>query len=365
MTSQPTQSDEMRQARTVFVALAATLLLIGLAIGFFAAQLGPPVGDLTRIAGKSERAFGWQGEMQKFEADHFRKLPLVDLIARGTQGGIVVFGDSFTDAEEPGTSWLNTLYAQTGQPIDFVEYSTLTDVLDLLASAALQQSPPQTIILQMGERTVLRRALPIDIDDGCTVPPPLSRLDAAAQDLAQVAWTRRTAFDGFDELMSWGALALRRQIFASDKVVQVPLTTDTLFSSQAADQLLIYHSDILRHAPQALYPLSLEQAENRIICGIRHVMAQAGDIDIVLLVAPDKRSIYTDWFDATLPAKAIDIETTLRGQFGDRYVDVFDSLREDVREGRQDVYYPNDTHWNARTAQKVGQMVAKLISEVR
>lgn len=351
------------KARSISVALALTMLLAGLTLALVALRLGPPIGDLTRISGLAERHYGWRNTFQKYEQDHFRKLLLETLISDGSQEGIVVFGDSFTDAELDHTSWINSLHEHTGQPIDFVEYSTLTDVTDLLTSPTFQTAPPKAIILEMAERTAFRRAKPLMDNANCAVPRPPRKLAPTAKNLNQVPFTRRDNFNSFDELMSWGALALRRRVFASSKTVVLDLNRDDLFTSVESDKLLIYHSDIMRHEKSALYPLSVESAQKGIICALRHVINMASeDTEVYVLVAPDKRSIYAPWTTNILPAKAIEILDFLPGTLNGRYIDAYDSLRRSVEKGTKDVYFPNDTHWSVATAREIGSIVSQIVT---
>jgi len=174
-------SDQSRNisAKQACIILAAAMVLCGAVLATVALQLGPPIGDLTRIGGLAERSYGWQRTGSQYTKDHFDKRPLASLIAEGGRGGVLVFGDSFTDAEQPGTSWLNTLHAQTGEAIDFVEYGTLADVLDVMAAPSVKARPPKAIIIQMGERTVFRRALPLMDGANCAMPTTPKPMDVS------------------------------------------------------------------------------------------------------------------------------------------------------------------------------------------
>lgn len=350
-------------ARQVCLALAGVALLSAIALASFAISLGPPEGDLTRIGGLSERRFGWQRTGAQYAQDHFRKLPLDQLLAEGPDGSIVVFGDSFTDSAKSGTSWLNALYEQTGARIDFVEYSTLTDVVELMSSPSFQANPANVIILQMGERTIFRRAQPLIGAGDCALPPPPKPFEAKAAEVELLPWTLRTRFDSFDELMSWGALALRRRVFDTGKTVVVDLDRDDLFTSSRPDKLLIYQSDIIRHTPEALFPFSPDEAGQGVICALRQVInLGAGRTEVYVLVAPDKRSVFEPWTTSELPPKAIRFLDLLPGTLNGRYIDSFQAIRQDIDSGVKDVYFPNDTHWNDETARNIGRIVSKFIS---
>lgn len=364
MSTFPDNTDG-KMARLICAALAVTMLLSGAVLGFVAWRLGPPIGDLTRISGLSERLYGWQRTGQFYDQDHFRKVPLDTLIEEGSRGGIVVFGDSFSDAEKSGTSWLNALHEHTSAEIDFAEYATLEDVMQFIEAPTLKQHPPQAIILQMGERTVFRRAKPLMDGADCTEPRPPVPFSARTTSLSTQPWNRRQAFDDFDELMSWGALAMRRRIFSSSKTVMVNLTRDDLFSSARSDQLLIFQNDISMHQPDALYPMNSEQAGEGIICALRHTINAAGAIEVYVLVAPDKRTVFAPWITESLPDKAIEIERLVPGNLNGRYIDVFPAVRSQIESGQKDVYYPNDTHWSETTARLIGGIVSKTVANAQ
>ena len=338
------------------------MICAGVLLGVTARGLGPPVGDLTRIGGLSERQFGWTRTAQGFARDYFQRPSLETLLSAGGHGGIVVFGDSFTDAENGNISWLNTLYAKTGADIDYVQYVTLEDVQAYLGAPGFDAAPPDAIIIQMGERTVFRRARPLFDDAGCVPPRPPDALAYGTGDVERMSWRQRTSFADFDELMSWGALAMRRRVLGAGRTVMVELTDSALFTSARSDTLLIYDSEITRHLPQAIAPLDRAAAETGIRCALRHVINTAGDrTEVYVLVAPDKRTVYAPWLANELPEKAVDVHTLLPGALSGRYISLLDLMRSQVRAGVRDVYFPNDTHWNDASAELVGIVVSETI----
>lgn len=361
--AQPCIETAQNNARRLCLALAVLAALSGLGLAAFAWRLGPPVGDLTRISGLSETRHGWHRTAQRYVNEQFRKLPLETLLAEGPTTEIIVFGDSFTDAEHPGTSWLNALHSHTGATIAFTEYTTLTDVMALIAQPSFQAHPPKAMIVEMGERTVFQRARPLMQGADCAQPRPPVPFAAAPVPAELEPWTRRTVFKDFDELLSWGALALRRRVFADGETVVVKLDRDDVFSSTVSDELLIFEHDISRHTPDTLLPLNAEDAGAGIVCAMRHVINAAPLTEIYVLVAPDKRTVYAPWTVTELPPKALDIHGILSGMLNGRYISPLEMLQADVDAAVKDVYYPNDTHWSDETARKIGKVAAGFISD--
>jgi hypothetical protein len=163
-------------------------------------------------------------------------------------------------------------------------------------------------------------------------------------------------------MMSWGALALRRRVLGVSKTVMVNLERGGLFSSNTSEKLLIYDEDISQYEAHAIYPLDTKQAERGIICALRHTINAAPEgTEVYVVVAPDKRTMFEPWILDSLPKKVVKAADFLPGTLNGRFINLFEPLRQDVLDGRKDVYFPNDTHWNDATARKVGEIVAKAV----
>ena len=80
-------------------------------VAFLAATLEPNTGDLTRVGGLSERAFGWRGEKPRFGSE----LSGYHQDGRPFEGAeVLVLGDSFSHQAHYGFGWQNWLVAATG-----------------------------------------------------------------------------------------------------------------------------------------------------------------------------------------------------------------------------------------------------------
>ncbi|WP_378212808.1 hypothetical protein U5922_014465 [Aquicoccus sp. G2-2] len=337
-----------RQSYRYALVLALFMALAGAVVAATGWYLGPPVGDLTRISGLSERDYGWRGEALGYVENQFTPLGQQTLMQHGAGGGIVVFGDSFSAPQPGNVTWLNILHEQSGYPITLVDIATMTEILDYLQSDAYRQNPPVAVIIEMAERTVFRRTLPLFETEGCEPVQTPATIAMSPVPVERRTWRQRQSFSSFDELMSWGALALRLRAIARTKAVNLELSRDDLFSSRRANRLLIYRSDISRHTAQAIAPWSGAEAEKNAICALRTVIHAADGLsEVFVIVPPDKRSVYREWTQDALPEKAVDFLRTLPGSLSGRYIDLLTPLDAAVQSGVRDVYLPNDTHWSA------------------
>ena len=77
--------------------------------------------------------------------------------------------------------------------------------------------------------------------------------------------------------------------------------------------------------------------------------------NFLLLVMPDKSSIYAEYaIKKTISSSRLH-QLKESGDF--LYVDLYEKLRNLVRDGEVDVYLPNDTHVSGRTHKFIGEVV--------
>jgi len=351
-------------ARLFSIFVVLFMIASAIAISLFGNSLGPPVGDLTRIGGLSEKNYGFRQKALGFTENYFTVLSYNDLLAGKGKGQILVFGDSFSTPKDYNITWQNTLFERSGLNIDFVEIETLKEIRQFFHSDSFKNTPPRAVILEMGERTVFRRALPNMVQANCSTPPAIPALNLSPQTLSRIHWTQRADFASFDEQLSWGALALRFRVFTPKKTVNVALSQTDLFSSKQPDRLLIYQSDIIRHTKSAFLPLNPSAAAQKTVCAMHDVINAAnGHSRVYLMIAPDKRSVYSPWIKADLPPKAVNFLEVFSEQPGNYYIDVFTALASAVRDGKKDIYFPNDTHWSAEGHALVGNIIADALSQ--
>ncbi|MEM1344656.1 MAG: hypothetical protein AAGI34_08775 [Pseudomonadota bacterium] len=333
------------------VALATAVSLAG-----YAWYLGPPEGDLVRIQGGSERHFGWQGEAVGFASDAYDRLSAEELLAGADPGELLVFGDSFSLPHQGGVSWINTVVEATGLRARFVRILDFRIVRDYLRSEAYRLRPPRAVIVQSVERALVKRAKGVfDATAPCTPPPAPAPLSVSPNRLDRASFARRTAFESLDEMLSWGALAARPRFSRQERVIEVDLTRDDLFSHRAANRLLLFGDDVSNHLASDVGASDLAAAR----CGLAQTIAAAEGLSpVYLAIAPDKRTLYAPYIATPLPAKAADLFVLAEEALGASAIDLRQPLAEAAAAGVRDLYWPGDTHWGAAGHRIAGERVA-------
>lgn len=362
---------ETRRARAGRLAaglLAAGMAAIGLAVGAFGWSLQPPEGDLVRISGASSREFGWRGEATGFAEDHRRELSLAALLRGADPGEVLVFGDSFSIRHAGGVSWINTLHEATGLEVAFVRVNDFAPALRYLRSEAFAARPPKAVIVQTVERALLVRAVSLrDPAAPCEAPPPPAPVAAAPEAplaLPRRVLTRRTAFESFDELMSWGALAARLRLTGGEEpVLEARLTRTDLFSHAAADRVLLLGADVRNQRADVIRPADPAAAAEAVRCGLRRLAAAAeGRAPLWLMIAPDKRTVYAPWIADRLAPPALDLYAVAHEALGPALIDPLPALRATAEAGVRDVHFPDDSHWGPRGHALAGTLAARALT---
>jgi hypothetical protein len=345
----------------VFVSLIATFAA---GLSLFAWSLGPPVGDLTRVAGLSEYRYGWNGVSQGFSQNYFERTSLQELEAGADPGEILVLGDSYSFEQGNNITWTNTLHALTGRSIRLVELRTFKDVAQYFRSPAYAKNPPEVVVIETAERLVYRRSeTSLDEAHVCSAILAPEPMVTRPIEVARSAETRRKSFADFDEMISWGALAARLKIFLPRKVMIAQMNTSAHFSSTSASSLLFYFEDVTNHLPSAFGSQHSDMLPGRIGCVLANLVAAgASHSSVYLTVAPDKRTLYEPFLTASLPPKKYDMLEIASAALGPAYIDLYSPLRAQVANQSLDVYWPNDTHWGALGHELVGKTIAKAIS---
>lgn len=322
------------------------------------------MGDLARISGASERAFGWRDEAIGFARDHYRRIDARALLGGADPGEILIFGDSFSLHRDGGVSWINTLRERTGLEARFVRIDTFETVLAYLRSDAFRRRTPRAILVQSVERGLADRARALhDPAAPCSAPPPPDPVAAgvgAPLDLPRRRFEQRRTFEGIDELFSWGALAARLRLTGGGPVLMATLTRRDLFSHRDANRLLMIEGDVALHLPSEL-GAPAERAAAELRCGLRRLAAAQTAAPLWLMIAPDKRTVYAPWIADPLPAKALDLFAEARAALGPALIDLQRPLRSAAGAGVRDLYWPNDTHWGAAGHRLAGETAAAAV----
>lgn len=353
------QRDRGRRFAFWFCLVAGTS---GLGAGTLGWRLGPPSGDLVRVGGLSERAYGWNAPWRAPSGLKTRSVDLDALAAGADPGEILVIGDSFSDPEGSPTPWPSILAALTGRRVHVAALDRdLEPVARYLSSAAFREQPPERVILQMAERTVWRRVRTMPTN-GCrpsTAPSPLPLHPVAT---AETTVERRSHFESFNEIIGWGALAARIRLLDRSKTRVFELERADLFSSRASKRLLVFWEDVDEHASGVYAPEGPSPAEQRVFCALRTLVAAAQG-RMFVAIAPDKLTAYGTWLsDPAAGRKPVSFPKVAAEALKEANIDLSGPLTAAIESGRIDVYLPDDTHWGAAGHAIVSETVAATLS---
>jgi hypothetical protein len=349
------------RAARAYLATFLALVLPALAVLMsFSLYQAPVQGDLTRVGGFTENAYGWT-------ATHKRFAPALVATRYDRPFDIVVLGDSYSvnpgGQTDHGAYWTNFLAQQTGLSVVALSLHNVS-VSDLLNHPVFQRTPPRAVILEIVERYLVRNLV---IEErwmgpgiaGCPVPAP-----APAVHLSQplsatpVAWQRADAFGfHFDQAVdviwksAWRAFGTDRT-----RARSLDLTNPSLFSSAASNRLLVYHDEVRTR------PWTVAETDAA-LCRLRAIQDRVhanGRTAFLFAPAPDKLSVYSDY---VADARFRDL-SRLGPFYADarvNHVNLREPLRAGVRCGLVDVYLPNDTHWGTPGHELVaGEVTAAL-----
>ncbi len=365
----PPSAPTLRRARHFVAVVLGVLLSLGLGCGGLAVYLGAPTGDLVRIGGLSQRAFG-PDQVPSYDRRHFSQRSFADLMAGADPGDILIFGDSFTQNAHPDAQilWMNRLHADTGLEVTVIPGGEFTRVQQYLASEAFAQTPPRALLVQTVERNLLQRAASLHDPAQCSAltsptgpnPPLSAQALADPPQLGSAVPAHR--FEDMDDVLSWGMLAMRVKLKARAHVVKAPLSNSELFSSKASDTALFYHEDFSKFTPEFIARFPAASPAEHIRCAMTQLTHASGDVPLWVMVAPDKRTIYEPWL-ATAPApKPFDAFALGTAAIGPAFLDLKPVLQGAVEAGQKDIYAPDDTHWGYSGHQLVGEFVAKALT---
>ncbi|QDL55233.1 alginate O-acetyltransferase AlgX-related protein [Rhodoferax aquaticus] len=300
----------------------------------------PISGELTRIGHWSERDFGWQ-----------QPQPTVAVHANGTSitnPDVVVLGDSFTHPN----IWQSYLAESRNLNVLSFQYQDVACVDNWLHWVAERRYPNlHTVVIETVERgfvplfrnfnncprrtpksfqlaennvTPSRPQKGLTLDAGYLIPTATNTLRAAWSDGSMV----------------------------SGEVINVPLSTDKLFSNRKANRLLYFADDELKRSwsdkDQAAAVANLNRFQDN--------LAKKG-LRLVVIVVPDKSSVYRPYLSN---------EASKVG-----YPDVFEQLKtagvtnvnllsyfQHAAGETVDLYLPNDTHLSTQGYRLMASKVA-------
>jgi len=300
----------------------------------------PVSGDLTRIGHWSERDFGWNKPQQG-----------VSVRANGasiTNPHIVVLGDSFSHPN----IWQSYLAESQHLEVLTFQYQDVACVDNWLRWVVEQHYPNmKTVVIETVERgfvplfknlntcphrtpkvlelteknvTPTRPQSGLTLDAGYLIPTAINTLRAA--------WTKEAV--------------------ASGEVINVPLSTDKLFSNRKAGRLLYFAEDDLKMNWS-------KKDQSAAVANLKRIQADLAKrgLRLVVIVVPDKSSVYRPY----LANEASKIENPpIFEQLeaaGVNNVNLFSYFRHAIGD-TVDLYLPNDTHLSIQGYELMASKVA-------
>ncbi|MEL6938651.1 MAG: hypothetical protein AAFO84_05595 [Cyanobacteria bacterium J06598_1] len=343
----PQSVKSYRNTAVGLIISVAILFILLLLISFW---LEPFRGDLTRISGLPDNEYGWRSDQYDFPELLFDTLEHPDLAEKSYE--IVVLGDSFSNYLEQ--SWLNYVVQATG--FSAVHYHTGVFLpSEVFESELYQQSPPKLFIYEAVERSMY--SLAPYMKEACISDEDLSSLKTFYSFTPQSPADLRKRFipqpqpGRLDAPMRY----LANKVEGQTQTKLATLSQKTLFSSRRPSTLLYYWEDLEK------FKLSAQQRQDA-RCGLKDlqhsVQSQPGETNFLVLVAPDKSSIYADYI-VDEGNYQLDIRPLIAPPLNT--INLHNLLRQQVKAGIEDVYLPNDTHWGTAGYVQVAEAVIDFL----
>ncbi|CAH1073952.1 hypothetical protein [Candidatus Nitrotoga sp. 1052] len=335
--------------RRFVLGLLALVLVLAFGLFCLGVYLQPLSGDLTRIGSYAEKDFGWNKPQLEFQP------PLSEIGRYEHYYDVVVLGDSFSTGR-PHLRWQNYLVAAKGWSIATLDTNKI-HVEQILENPVFRKTPPKIFILENVERDL---PLLIKHDQSCDATDLLKRVGVTTrpspvtapfhvrkfQGLANYVKRETAWYDiklGYVRDYLWNSLLRKLLGDAHTDAVKVGLEKKAPFSSVNQQALLVYKDDLRKVAWWR------KMNTQEISCQFEKIRKQVeanGQTRFVLMVAPDKLTAYADFLlDKGL--RDISALSELSGHLPGVMPRLDQALISAIREGEQDVYLPDDTHWGS------------------
>lgn len=300
----------------------------------------PLSGDLTRTGHWSERDYGWRHPQ-----------PAVSVRANGSlieNPQVLVLGDSFSHPN----IWQSYLAESRRLDILSFQYQDVGCVKNWLRWVSEKHySNVQTVVIETVERgfVPLFRSL-----SACADIVPKS-FELSKKNLLPIRSTQRLMLDaGYLIPTARNSIrtALSSSAVSSGEVINVPLSSDKLFSNRRSSRLLYYAADDLK----------IGWSEKDMMAAVKNLklvqdrLAEKG-LRLVVVVVPDKSTTYRPYFaDEESRNSYPDIFGQLTAA-GVRNVSILEQFRHAAGEV-VDLYLPNDTHLSTQGYELLASRIA-------
>jgi hypothetical protein len=338
----------------LFLSLLPVLALFHLVMwfGFTRTLFRPETGDLKRI-GYLVGLEDCKAKLVAQEPPSGYTLLGTDKLARAAEVPAVVFGDSFAPSLAKAYS------LRSKEPVGIVgvnweQANGLSQIKSWLAEGWFRAHGVHTIIVERVEYAWLDAFA----DEG---DPNLNiswnrELSGETPALYQKATHWTFANNGnFKVLFCNLAYLVSPTGFKMTDTCVVPLQRK-FFNCSYGDRLLFYRGDF-RGALKSPGDPRLEPA-------LRHLRELADlchrqGLKFQLIVPPVKSYLYYDWVDRPFYPDSRMLETLQDRAAASGYVDLKQRFHRQLEAGYQDLYYPDDAHWNFPAAEMAAEELTK------
>ena len=362
----------MQSYRIYYVWLSTILvtgifLLLGTAV-----YLEPFSGDLSRLGGYPENAFGWRIPQERFST------PLYAKDGYDKYYDVVVFGDSFSfkspgEQTDVGSYWTNYFANRTG--LSLVSFHIgKTGLEEVVGTKIFLRSPPRFFIFEYVERDIA--GIPQKLGayggyvNGCK-PAPAPIMDPLVMSplrLSPQPFDRKEVYlqsgdDLFGLNLTATANLLRKSIFRNilgidnTGVINLKLTRGDLFSNNSSSEVLIYSKDTLK---KNWTKKQMKEVQCSLI-SLQNAIQSNGKTYFILLIVPDKLTVYDGYlkdkqyvgFGKIGQLENLDLNMPKLRQ----------RIKREVAAGIKDIYMPNDTHWGVNAHKMAADVIIDYLME--
>lgn len=291
----------------------------------------PLDGDLTRIGHLAERDFG----ANKAQPSQ----PRLANLKQTDKADILVLGDSFS-AEN---IWQSMLTKRLGLTIKTYHYNHVSCISDWLTKAAQGIASPGSsiVIIETVEREFISRFGSESTACINRISSPLT-IDSDTINGDREKWAI-FPIDPRHLIKTWQNHSRKqygRVSLSRNRVVKADLTRSDLFSNRLSESFLYYGGD-----DQKAITWSAARAD-RAIASLKHYqyLAKKNGIELIVLVIPDKSSVYSEWIAAGQMKQIpkYDLYERLTVAFG-IHSNILANFKQQAA-NTLDFYSPNDTH---------------------
>ena len=333
-----------------------TYLIFGLPVSYFVLTLEPYSGDLTRVGAFSENDYGWNAPQKVFSSSEVVVGKNISDYNRYYY--IFVVGDSFSAIPENNAcNWQDFLLRTTSANLISYHQNNI-DIHQLTESKFFKEYPPKFFIYEAAEhgvQDILHGYEQFSSKENSSVEIQCIREKYVPYAMGAYYRAKENLLT-FDTAIHYIKINVKNNFSSKRKSTVYPLNKKC-FSSLKGDYLLAYYGDLKK--------LAVGKNEWGIISkrfrGLKNLIETNNCTNFILMIAPDKSTIYKHYIDGEHPficaMDQLDLQKVT-------YINLKHVLQTKVAEGILDVYLPNDTHWGYAGHQVAAQQISNYICEI-